>query len=164
MKELWRAVFGYVSLYEVSNLGHVRNAKRLTNLSPTKTKHSYPHVSLYRDRIPTSYNIHALVATAFHGKCPKGKECRHLDGNKRNSNAENLAWATKKNNEADKIAHGTSQHGERNHQTQLSIQDVQKIKAALRVVGVNQRALAKKFHVIPQTINEIAKGRNWRHV
>src|SRR5258708_2409526 len=52
--------------------------------------------------------VHRLVCAAFHGPCPPGKECRHLDGNKRNCASGNLAWGTPAENGADRIVHGTA--------------------------------------------------------
>ena len=41
---------------------------------------------------------HKLVCTAFHGECPEGYECDHIDGNKLDWSANNLRWVTKEEN------------------------------------------------------------------
>ena len=38
--------------------------------------------------------VHRLVCAAFHGTCPKGHECAHLDGDPSNNTPDNLAWVT----------------------------------------------------------------------
>lgn len=57
--------------------------------------------------------VHRLVCEAYHGPCPDGRQCRHLDGVRDNNKPGNLQWATKAENEADKVTHGTLVHGER---------------------------------------------------
>lgn len=38
--------------------------------------------------------IHRLVLETYVGPCPKGMECRHLDGNRTNNHLHNLCWGT----------------------------------------------------------------------
>ena len=52
--------------------------------------------------------VHQVVAESFHGERPSPNHCvRHLDGNSRNNSANNIAWGTYAENEADKKCHGT---------------------------------------------------------
>ena len=41
---------------------------------------------------------HILVCTAFHGECPEGYECDHINGNKLDWSADNLRWVTRAEN------------------------------------------------------------------
>lgn len=53
--------------------------------------------------------VHRLVLFAFHGAAPSPKhQCAHFDGNKLNCKSSNLRWATPKENNEDKVRHGTS--------------------------------------------------------
>jgi len=54
------------------------------------------------------YGVHRLVCMAFHGM-PENEdlEAAHLDGNAHNNTPENLAWATRSENEQMKKKHGT---------------------------------------------------------
>ncbi len=51
--------------------------------------------------------VHILVMNAFIGRCPKGMECCHNDGNPTNNHVSNLRWDTHVSNVADSIRHGT---------------------------------------------------------
>lgn len=53
------------------------------------------------------FPVHRLVASAFHGSCPIGMECRHLNGNQADNRASNLAWGTRSENTQDSLRHGT---------------------------------------------------------
>ncbi len=41
------------------------------------------------------HRLHRLICEAFHGPCPEGQECRHLDGDPSNNRPENLVALTK---------------------------------------------------------------------
>jgi hypothetical protein len=76
--------------------------------------HGYPSVRLkvgvgVRKRL----KVHSLIATTFHGpKLSPDQEVRHLDGDRSNPAAANLAWGTRKENAADREAHGRTSRGE----------------------------------------------------
>lgn len=78
------------------------------------------HVELCKNGIPKAVYVHQLVLEAFVGSCPEGMECRHLDGNPKNNELENLCWGTRKENQADRKRHGTSNCGERQGRVKLT--------------------------------------------
>lgn len=45
---------------------------------------------------------HRMTCEAFHGPCPPGHECRHLDGTRKNNIPSNLQWATRRENLSDR--------------------------------------------------------------
>ena len=45
-----------------------------------------------------NYKVAQLVCEAFHGPCPKGHVCMHVDENSRNNRADNVQWGTQKEN------------------------------------------------------------------
>lgn len=118
MPEL-RDIPGYEGMYAVSDSGRVYALRRTIQQSNgcsrvqkrkrlkawlNKTRNmEYWRVSLCRDGIKSYQYVHKLVCLAFHGEPPAGEiEVRHLDGNSNNNRAENLAWGTHAENEADK--------------------------------------------------------------
>lgn len=109
MTEIWRPVPGY-SGYEISDLGGLRSSKRGPNriLRTTVDRGGYSRVQLYRDGKPRRLGIHQLVALAFIGPRPAGKELRHLDGNSQRNEARNLAYGTSTENNRDTVDHGTN--------------------------------------------------------
>lgn len=70
-----------------------------------------------------------------------------------------LRWATSLENKADKIFHGTSLRGEKNHRAKLSESQVLEI-FSLRGV-VTQRLLGERFGVSEGTIQLIHDRKNW---
>ena len=74
--------------------------------------HGYPSVRLTVNGKRTRYAVHVLVAKEYLPIKPSEEhEIRHLDGNKLNSAAENLAWGTKKDNANDRACHGRTSCG-----------------------------------------------------
>src|SRR6185369_8776869 len=69
--------------------------------------------------VKTKY-VHRLVCEAYHGPCPVGMECRHLNGRRYDNRPLNLAWSDKKTNEGDKRIHGTLPLGEKNQRALLT--------------------------------------------
>jgi hypothetical protein len=57
------------------------------------------------------YYAHYLVLTAFTGPRPAGCQAAHGDGDKLNNALGNLRWASPRENNADKIRHGTHLFG-----------------------------------------------------
>lgn len=133
-------------------------------LRPAKSSTGYLTVSLVVDGKAWTKKVHRLIALTFHGSPPPGKRCvRHLDGDRLNNESCNLSWASHKENEADKVAHRTSQHGERNHQARLSANDVAEIRRLVSM-GSYQRVVASAFGVSQGTVSAICSRRTWASV
>jgi hypothetical protein len=113
VSEEWREIPGFGG-YEASGLGRVRSVDRKLSdgrlaggvvLAATEDDNGYLRVTLSIDGRPVTKQVHVLVALAFKGRRPRGKEVRHLDGVKVNCQARNLAWGTKPQQEKDKKRH-----------------------------------------------------------
>lgn len=102
-------------MYEVSNMGRVRGLRRYVKgkagsrmvingrtLRPVMNK-GYERVHLCNDGVLKNANVHSLVCTAFHGPCPPGMECMHINGIRTDNRAENLIWGTSAENNSDPI-------------------------------------------------------------
>jgi len=119
--ETWKPARGWEGLYAVSNLGRVRSLPRWRSPQDTLVAQSnrdhqgYMRVNLYTDSRMTTVNVHLLVLTAFAGTRPEGLMARHLDGDKKNNRAGNLAWGTQSENEQDKLRHGTNFWANKTH-------------------------------------------------
>lgn len=112
-----------------------------------------------------SYNrlVHRLVLEAFVGPCPEGKEGTHDDGDPSNNRLGNLAWKTPKENAADRKRHGTQARGERMGMAVLT--DAQAAAIMKRLdAGEVQRPMAAEFGVSVQTINNLARGKTFKHL
>ena len=168
--ESWRAVVGW-DTYEVSNQGRVRRASPARGatvgsvLNPTiRGKYGYLRVVLRQGGRARQVDVQILVAEAWIGPRPSPKhEAAHGDGNPARNSAENIRWATKRENEADKELHGTRRFGSTHPRAKLSEEAVCEIRRHPRSARVAQE-LAVKFGVAPSTIRNIRWGRHWSHV
>ena len=182
--EEWRPVVGYEGLYEVSNLGRVRSVPRTATqigrygelqvrlhkgrlLKPVLEERPLgyirPKVSLCRGkRNQRPYRIHQLVAAAFLGPAPTNTEIAHFDGDPTNNRADNLRYATKIENAADRDRHGTTPRGERVGSAKLSPSEVLEIRR--RKGAEPQTVTADAFGVSQIQISRIQRGERWRHL
>lgn len=108
--------------YGVTLDGRVRRLDSGKWLSPCASKRGgYLQVSLWHAGKGRLKYVHQLVALTFHGPKPSPKhDVAHHDGDKRNNHYSNLRWATRAENEADKVRHGRSNRGERNGAAKLT--------------------------------------------
>ena len=102
MEETWKDVVGFDGLYQVSNLGNVKN-KNGRLLKPQQRRHGYLSVWLYgkdhlRGRNGKAFSIHRIVAEAFLLNPNNLLEVNHKDENKQNNCVDNLEWCSHKEN------------------------------------------------------------------
>lgn len=170
--EKWLPIDGHPG-YEVSNLGNVRSIPRIivdSNgvsfrkkgrvLKPGRrgTSGRYLGVQL---GFNCPANIHYLVCTAFHGPRPTAKhEAAHIDGNSHNNIAENLVWATKRENENHKIKHGTILRGEDHGRAKLTEDDVLAIRRMI-TDGATTAETARAFEISWQSVHLIKQRKSW---
>jgi hypothetical protein len=134
-------------------------------LKPSKGSDGYLFVGLHKDGKRFQRLVHSLILETFVGERPDGMECCHNDGNKANNRLENLRWDTKKNNEADKIKHGTTGRGEKNGSAKLNEMQVRVIRRYCEMYGHgSQREIAKVFGVHRANIGKIVNRKIWQHI
>lgn len=107
--------------------------------------------------------VHRLVAEAFHGAMPDGKQVRHLDGNRMNPRACNLVYGTAAENAEDRHTHGTTARGVRNGYARLTDEVVHRARS-MASAGVSHAQIAREFGVNKTTISRAVTRRQWRHV
>lgn len=137
----WLPIPGTDGMYEASDEGRIRSVDRRvertdgrfrllrgrTLKASVDCQTRYLKVVLYRDGRPRHRYVHALVAEAFLGACPANEEVAHGDGNRTNNRVANLRYATRGENQADKVIHGTSNRGTKHPLVVLSEADVWEI-------------------------------------
>lgn len=105
--EKWSEISGYEGIYQISNHGHIRSVTRYImnrwgtgtlllgkTLSPKTDDGGYLVIGLTRDKKKTFFSIHRLVALTFITNDGDKRTVNHKDGDKKNNFAENLEWAT----------------------------------------------------------------------
>lgn len=172
--EQWKAIPDFPG-YEVSDHGRVRSYWKvgqrcwhLTNIpqkfkSPSSNGRGYLTVSLYRDKKEFRKYIHSLVLLIFLGPCPPGYQGCHNDGDKSKNHFSNLRYDTHKNNENDKIKHGTLTLGERNGCAKLSKDQVVEIRKMYQQ-GFTHLQIAQKYNVGRENIGMIIRRKTWDHI
>jgi hypothetical protein len=150
--------------YEFHQDGYVvsRIRKHPRVMKPIKMG-AYVGLQLRREdgHIEKAY-LHRLICEALNGPCPNGMECRHLDGNKKNNAASNLAWGTKLENANDKKLHKTSAVGEKNPMAKLTSAKVAQMKSYRASSGDSYRLIGEKFGVSTMTAFRAVTGKSWR--
>lgn len=145
--------------YEVSSDGKVRRGIR--ELAGIIDTYGYHTVRLSYAGLSKRFKVHRLVCEAFHGTPPDKADAAHIDGSRTNNRAENLRWATRKENMADKRRHGTSQTGERGPGVKLTRQQVDAIRAR-EASGERRPALAREFGVARGHLRRIIIWEAWK--
>ena len=98
MAEVWKNVVGYTNLYEVSNLGNVRNYSTKVLLTP-RIEEGYRKVTLCRGALDKKYiKIARLVAEAFIPNPLNLPQVNHKDRVRSHDYEYNLEWCTNQHN------------------------------------------------------------------
>jgi hypothetical protein len=151
-------------LYLFSETGDVISLVRRKprKLSPIKMG-SYTGVTILNEygSLEKQY-VHRLICEAFHGTPREGQQCRHLDGDKTNACAANLAWGSPSDNNRDKDRHNTSPKGERNPMAKLTADLVAEMKQMRAATGAPFQKIATDFGVTAMTAYRAVTGQSWR--
>lgn len=133
-------------------------------ITPVEDMQGYLKVRLTIEGKRVNRKVHSLVASAFLPPRPSPEhQLRHLNGDKRDNRATNLAWGTAQENANDRFAHGNNPSGSRNGSAKLNESQVKEIRKRL-AQGESRVTLAAEYGVHKQTISNINTRRWWRHV
>lgn len=170
MSEIWKSVPGFEDRYDVSNQGRVRSVshrvrlvahgKETTRLSPGRIlkpgrSGPYGHVTVALGK-GNSRPVHQLVAEAFIGPRPANMDVAHADGDGGNNRVKNLRYATRSENNGDRILQG---------KTQITPEIVRRIREEAPLMPRGGKvALARELGINPCTISDVLAGRRHPHV
>lgn len=108
-----------------------------------------------------STSAHRVLCEIAHGAPPFAKaEAAHRCGNPSCFNPGHIEWATHIDNIADKVRHGTQQHGEKNPFAKLTDERVRQIRKDPRTAI----ELAAVFEVHKSTIKKVRRRLSWKHI
>ena len=113
--------------------------------------------------------VNRLVCEAFHGPAPTDQhQAAHKNGVRADNRAENLYWATPKENKADSIRHGTSVRGvtarNQHGSAKLTPETVVEIRQSYFGRRGDLVALSRKFGTCTGNIYRVVKGESWAHI
>jgi hypothetical protein len=106
--------------------------------------------------------VSRIACEAVHGSPPTPlHQAAHSCGNGHLGcvNPRHVRWATRVENEADKLAHGTHARGERSANAKLTDAAVRQIRALVGTTSAKE--LARQFGVSTGAISRITRGDNW---
>jgi hypothetical protein len=170
MQELWKSV-PVCSAYEASSLGRIRRVRAGTRtrighvLSLNAPSNRYLSATLVWRGKRTYVAVHSLICELFHGPRPSLRhQAAHLNGNRHDNRADNLAWVLPTENEAHKAIHGTKVQGEKIPGAKLTSDKVREIRAKHANRRSGYAATAAQYGIDPTLVGLIIRGRIWRHV
>lgn len=121
-------------------------------------------VTLFRGGRGLKVRVHVAVLTAFVGPRPEGMvACHFPDSDTSNNRLANLRWDTPQANEADKVAHGTTNRGARNGAAKLTESQAREALRR-RAGGETHRAIASSMGVSTAAIQLLCNGVTWKHL
>lgn len=104
-------------------------------------------------------NVHRLVCELTHGPAPADELAAHYCGVRSCVNHRHIRWASRSENEMDKVIHGTSNRGERHGMSKLSSAAVLRIMEAASELPVSE--IASQLGVSRRTVAGIVSGKSW---
>ncbi len=158
----WR-IIPSIPNYEVSSGGDIRHA--VTKVIRKKQKHwkGYETFSVRLNGKCQSISVHRSVCEAFHGPCPPGKQAGHKNGIRADNRAKNLGWITPKQNQADRLLHGTAMKGVEHPGAKLKRHQLEDIIFRVGRLKESQSYVGFLFGVAQATISEIMSGKIYGH-
>ncbi len=167
MAERWRSVVGFEDKYQVSNLGRVRKIQDGVLVSQHLNPDGYTELALWHEGRNHYFKVHTLVAAAFLGPRPLGKEVNHIDLVRSNNKASNLEYLSHAQNLAHSSANGSKfgARGERHGQAVLTRQDVIRIREARRSGYFSSYAeMSRSLNIPYHLVYRVARGIFWREL
>jgi hypothetical protein len=182
-EEVWRPVPDWERHYEVSNHGRVRRiapyvtwlgnnagidprtGKRFgqnpLRIVKPMLKDGRPTVCLSRGTGTEKWpSVHTLVAMAFVGPRPSPRHSvNHVNGDKADNRAENLEWATNRQQQLHSISNGLRDDSQYHKLTPEQAREIYATRDT-----ISGREWARRLGVTSVAISQIRSGRTYRNV
>ncbi len=171
--EIWKESLYWEGLYEVSNMGRVRNIQRWVKSKSTGRKflpvvvkrlqlnrYGYPVACLRGKPKAVLKSVHRMVVETFIGPIPDGMQVNHKDGDKTNNHLDNLEICTNSQNQLHRHRVLGQNNGENHPLSKLKESDVRAIRKLI-ADGVDDQKVANTYLVHRSTVRYIRIGRTW---
>lgn len=158
---MWKPIPDFPD-YEASDSGLIRNSVtgRVRNIKARNCNGTGYYMTPMRVngqwRLRT---VHRLVAAAFLGPCPSGREVNHKNSNKLDNCADNLEYVTHQQNSRHHFDTRTRPDPRESFSPAMREQILIELKS-----GCTQNSLATKYGVAQATISKIARGKGYKWV
>lgn len=159
--------------FEASSAGAIRRIGSALSLAAHIQRNGYVKIRLCDSGVTITRWVHRLICEAFRGPSPLPRmDAAHRNNVRHDNRASNLRWKTRKQNEAEKIVHGTKPTGERCGMARLTYSKVRELRRRLeqarrdsagRLARGELAALSRSFDISPSTIWHVATGKTWSH-
>jgi hypothetical protein len=128
-------------------------------VSHKPTSHGYYAISINKVR----KLMHRHVYEEMYGPIPIDFVVRHKCDNRSCINPEHLELGTQLDNIRDAVERGRTPKGEGHWQAKLTENDVREIKMLISK-GVRNLDIAKMYNIGKDSISNIKREKNWRHI
>ena len=166
--EIWADIEGYEGDYQESNYGRTKSLKngKIKILCPKLSRPGYLQVSLSKKGKPKIFSVHRLVAKCFIPNPQNLPEVNHKFGVKLDNYFKNLEWCTDAQNKRHALQFGLMQSGHDYPTSKLTEKDVRYIRENYKPHDkeFGEVALAKKFKVHSNTIDDILRFKRYKNV
>lgn len=105
---------------------------------------------------------HRAVCAKVHGAPPPRADAAHRCGVRACINPAHLRWASRTQNKADELLHGTRPRGSRHGRARLTEEQV--IEIFRNVDGLGSTEWGRRLRIEPSAISAIWAGRKWAHI
>lgn len=177
-EEEWRDVVGYEGRYLVSSKGRLYSLYQECFIRP-RTNRGYKKTALSVNGKRKEVVVHTLVASAFLGPCPEGKEPNHKNGIKTDNSYTNLEYVTHPENITHawrsglrKIRHGIKVLSDEEIREVRRLWNLLPKKVAkdnqggkcLRTPRGSLSGIALRFGICPTHVRFIGQGKCWANL
>lgn len=162
-EEQWRDVPGFEGIYAVSTMGRIYSypqiiPERVWTPGAKAQKDTYPGVSLKKNGVRKTYQVHRLIAWAFIGPQTSGLVVRHKNDIPSDCRLDNLEYGTHADNMQDMIRNGHHVNQRKTHCLsghQYGVDDTRategrrQCRVCVRISGREERKENKVHHLSP---------------